>query len=175
MRAGSLVPAFRLVGSIPFASAPQNRKPVFRRLLCSFTPLRDTMPPTNLTDAYRTVTEYFDALVAGDIERLAGMMSSAEFYVKIGTDAGEVIEGGENALDYYRHHVASTEDFSIRFEKLDVQERDGVAWFYTRQQWHLKWCGIREELGMRMTGVLEKEGTRWRFVQIHASVGVPVK
>ncbi|MDE0300980.1 MAG: nuclear transport factor 2 family protein [Candidatus Poribacteria bacterium] len=133
------------------------------------------MPPRNLTDAYRTVTEYFDALVSGDIERLAVMMSSAEFYVKIGTDAEEVIEGGENALDYYRHHAASTEDFSIGWEKLDVQERDNVAWFYTRQRWCLKWCGIREELGMRMTGVLEKEGKCWRFVQIHASVGVPVK
>ena len=132
------------------------------------------MSPTNLTDAYRTVTEYFDALVSRDVDRLSGMMSSAEFYVKIGTDAGEVIEGGENALGYYRHHAASTEDFSIALEKLDVQERGNVAWFYTRQQWRLKWCGKREELGMRMTGVLEKEDGHWRFVQIHASVGVPV-
>ena len=133
------------------------------------------MPSTNFTDAHRTVTEYFDALVSGNIERLAGMMSSADFYVKIGTDAEEVIEGGEHALEYYRHHVGCAEDFSIRLEKLDVQERDNVAWFYTRQQWRLKWCGIREELGMRMTGVLEKEGRCWRFVQIHASVGVPVE
>lgn len=132
------------------------------------------MPPTNLTDAYRTVTEYFDALVAGDIERLAGMMSDAESYVKIGTDVDEVIEGGENALEYYRHHAVCAKDFSIRFENLDVQERGNVAWFYTRQRWRLKWCGIREELGMRMTGVLEKEDGHWRFVQIHASVGVPV-
>lgn len=132
------------------------------------------MPSTSLTDAYRTVTEYFDTLVSGDVDRLSGMMSSAEFYVKIGTDAGEVIEGGENALGYYRHHVASAEDFSIRFENLDVQERGSVAWFYTRQRWRLKWSGVREELAMRMTGVLEKEDGHWRFVQIHASVGVPV-
>ena len=126
-------------------------------------------------DAYRTVAEYFDALVAGDIDRLGRMMSTAESYVKIGTDVNEVIEGGENALEYYRHHAVSAEDFSIRFEKLDVQERDNVAWFYTRQRWCLKWCGIREELAMRMTGVLEKEDKCWRFVQIHASVGVPVE
>lgn len=126
------------------------------------------------THAYRTVTEYFDALVSGDVERLAGMMSTAKSYVKIGTDVNEVIEGGENALEYYRHHAGCAKDFSIRFEKLDVQERDSVAWFYTRQRWCLKWCGICEELAMRMTGVLEKEDGRWRFVQIHASVGVPV-
>lgn len=127
------------------------------------------------TAAYRTVTEYFDALISGDVECLAGMMSSTEFYVKIGTDADEVVEGGENALAYYRHHAGCAEDFSIRFEKLDVQERDSVAWFYTLQRWSLKWRGVHEELAMRMTGVLEKKDGCWKFVQIHASVGVPVE
>ena len=132
------------------------------------------MSSTKFTDAYRTVTEYFDALVSGDVERLTGMMSAAESFVKIGTDVNEVIEGGENALEYYRHHVGCAEDFCITFDGLDVQERDSVAWFYTRQRWRLKWCGVREELAMRMTGVLEKENGHWRFVQIHASVGMPV-
>ena len=124
-------------------------------------------------DAYRTVTEYFDVLMSGDVERLAEMMSAAEYYVKIGTDAGEVVEGGENALEYYRHHAESAKDFSITYQRLDVQERGCVAWFYTRQRWRLTWRGAPEELAMRMTGVLEKEGGRWRFVQIHASVGLP--
>ncbi len=128
----------------------------------------------NPADAYRAVTEYFDALVSGDVERLAEMMSAAEYYVKIGTDAGEVVEGGDNAFEYYRHHAASAQDFTIAYEKLDVRERGGVAWFYTRQRWRLAWRGAREELAMRMTGVLEKEGDRWKFVQIHASVGLPV-
>ena len=129
------------------------------------------MPTRNPADAFHTVTEYFDALMSGDVECLAGMMSAADFYVKIGTDADEVVEGGKNALAYYRHHAESAEDFSITYQSLDVQERDCVAWFYTLQYWRLKWRGAREELAMRMTGVLEKEDGRWRFVQIHASVG----
>jgi ketosteroid isomerase-like protein len=128
----------------------------------------------NSSDAYQTVTAYFDALVAGDVDRLVEMMSCAESYVKIGTDADEVVEGGNNALEYYRHLAVCAEDFCIVFDRLDVQERDSVAWFYTRQRWRLKWCGVREELAMRLTGVLEKENGRWRFVQIHASVGMPV-
>jgi ketosteroid isomerase-like protein len=128
----------------------------------------------NSSDAYQTVTAYFDALVAGDVDRLVEMMSCAESYVKIGTDADEVVEGGNNALEYYRHLAECAEDFCIVFDRLDVQERDSVAWFYTRQRWRLKWCGVREELAMRLTGVLEKENGRWRFVQIHASVGMPV-
>ena len=128
----------------------------------------------NIMDAYHAVKNYFDALVAGDAPRLIGMMSSADYYVKIGTDAGEFVEGGENAIDYYRQHVASTEDFTIQFEHLDVNERGNVAWFYTRQIWRLKWQGVFEELAMRMTGVLEKEDGAWKFVQIHASMGVPV-
>ena len=124
-------------------------------------------------NAYETVKNYFDALVAGDAQRLLEMISPADYYVKIGTDEGEFVEGGRNAIDYYQHHVASTEDFTLEFECLDVQERDTVAWFYTRQIWRLKWQGVFEELSMRMTGVLEKENGKWKFVQIHASLGFP--
>ena len=49
-------------------------------------------------DAYHTVKNYFDALVAGDAERLIAMMSSVGYYVKIGTDRGEIVKGDENAI-----------------------------------------------------------------------------
>ena len=124
-------------------------------------------------DAHNKVKNYFDALVAGDAPRLIEMMSSADYYVKIGTQVGESVEGNENAIEYYKHHVASTTDFTITLEYLDVQERETVAWFFTRQVWRLKWKGVFEKLSMRMTGVLEKENGDWRFVQIHASVGFP--
>jgi ketosteroid isomerase-like protein len=51
-------------------------------------------------DAYNTVKNYFDALVEGDAPRLIEMMASADYYVKIGTDVGEFVEGGETAIDY---------------------------------------------------------------------------
>ena len=122
-------------------------------------------------NAHQTVKNYFDALVAGDADRLIEMMSSTECYVKIGTEPGEYVEGGANAGDYYRKHAASATDFTIKFEYLDVQERRDIAWFYTRQIWRLKWQGVFEEPAMRMTGVLEREAGMWKFVQIHASVG----
>ena len=124
-------------------------------------------------DARKTVHAYFDALTAGDARRLIALMSRAPYYVKIGTDENEYIQGGENISEYYRHHVDSTEDFTITCDYLDVQEREAVAWFYTRQIWTLKWQGQREQLAMRLTGVLEKEKDEWKFVQIHASLGVP--
>ena len=123
--------------------------------------------------AHHVVQSYFDALVAGDAPRLIEMMSAADYYVKIGTEPGEFVEGGENAIAYYQQHAASTTDFTIQFEHLDVQERGDVAWFYTRQIWRLRWKGVYEELAMRMTGVLERERGEWKFVQIHASLGVP--
>ena len=125
-----------------------------------------------MPNARDTVKAYFDALVARDAETLIVMMLPAAHYVKIGTDAGEVIEGEEGIAAYYRNHVASTEDFSITYINLDVQERADVAWFYTRQVWKLKWQGTAEEFVMRMTGVLEKIGESWKFAQIHASIGV---
>ncbi|MCE2433802.1 MAG: nuclear transport factor 2 family protein [Candidatus Latescibacteria bacterium] len=124
-------------------------------------------------DARKTVHVYFDALTLGDARRLIALMSRAPYYVKIGTDENEYIQGGENISEYYQHHVDSTEDFTITCDYLDVQEREAVAWFYTRQTWTLKWQGQREQLAMRLTGVLEKEKEQWKFVQIHASLGVP--
>ena len=125
-----------------------------------------------MQNAHDTVKAYFDALVVGDAETLVAMMLPAAYYVKIGTDVDEVIDGSAGIAAYYRNHVASTEDFSIKFINLDVQERDAVAWFYTRQVWQLKWQGTPEEFVMRMTGVLEKTDESWKFAQIHASVGV---
>ena len=127
-----------------------------------------------MPSAHDTVQAYFDALVARDAETLIAMMLPAAHYVKIGTDAGEIVEGEEGIAAYYRNHVASTEDFSITFINLDVQERGNVAWFYTRQVWKLKWKGTAEEFVMRMTGVLEKIDESWKFAQIHASMGVPM-
>ncbi len=127
-----------------------------------------------MPNAHDTVTSYFDALVAGDAETLIEMMLPTTHYVKIGTDADEVVEGGAEIVTYYRDHVASTEDFSIKFIHLDVQERSDVAWFYTRQIWKLKWQGTPEEFVMRMTGVLEKTDESWKFAQIHASIGLSI-
>ncbi len=125
-----------------------------------------------MPNAHNTVKSYFDALVARDAETLIALMLPAAYYVKIGTDADEVVQGSTDIAAYYRNHVASTEDFSIQFIDLDVQEREDTAWFYTRQVWKLKWQGAPEEFVMRMTGVLEKTDASWRFAQIHASIGV---
>ena len=128
----------------------------------------------NSLNARHTVTQYCEALVDGDFERLAGLISSADYCLKVGTDVGEIVKGGRNVLDYYFDHVRSTEDFSIRFEGLDVQERGNAAWFFSQQRWSLKWLGSREEMMVRMTGVLEKEDEVWKIVQVHASMGWPV-
>ncbi len=124
-------------------------------------------------NAVKTLEAYFDALVAGDAERLIALISRADHFVKIGTDDGEYIQGGSKVADYYRHHVASTRNFSIDVDHMDVQERNSTAWFYTRQTWQLEWQGHQETLAMRLTGVLEKESDNWKFVQIHASIGHP--
>lgn len=127
-----------------------------------------------MPNAYDTVKAYSNALVEKDAETLIAMMLPAAYYVKIGTDADEVVEGIDEIAAYYRNHVESTEDFSITFITLDVQERLDVAWFYTRQIWKLKWQGTAEEFIMRMTGVLEKVDGMWKFAQIHASIGMPI-
>lgn len=128
-----------------------------------------------MQNAYNTVRKYFDALLNRDADTLTSLMLPRTYYIKIGTDSDEVIEGAEGITAYYKNHVESTEDFSITFLKFDVQERNDVAWFYTQQIWKLKWQNVPEEFVMRMTGVLEKVDNTWLFAQIHASIGVPTQ
>lgn len=123
--------------------------------------------------ARQTVEAYFEALTSGDADALIQMISSDGHFIKIGTDEGEIVHGGEKAAEYYRLHVTSTEDFTIDIEHLDVQEREAIAWFVTVQTWRLKWQGQPETLAMRITGILEREKNDWKFAQIHASIGVP--
>ena len=126
-----------------------------------------------MRNAYDTVQAYFDALVARDAETLIAMMLPVSHYVKIGTDVDEVVEGSAEIAAYYRNHVASTEDFSITFINLDVQERDAVAWFYTRQVWRLRWQGTAEEFVMRMTGSWKKLTNHGSSHRSTPSIGVP--
>ena len=120
-----------------------------------------------------TIDAYFDALTAGDAAKLLSLISEDDHFIKIGTDAGEIVRGGQNARDYYQHHIESTADFSIDTRRLDIQERNTVTWFCTEQTWHLKWQGNPETLDMRITGVLEATEGAWQFAQIHASIGFP--
>lgn len=122
--------------------------------------------------AEQTLQTYFDALTAGDARQLIALMSTADYYVKIGTDKNEIVHGGTHAPAYYQDHVANTQDFTIQTHHIDIQERDTLAYFCTLQTWHLKWKGTFETLNMRLTGVLEKEKNTWKFVQIHASLGI---
>jgi hypothetical protein len=122
--------------------------------------------------ARATIEAYFNALTCGDAERLITSISDTDHFVKIGTDENEVVLGGNKAPEYYRNHVASTEDFTIQIKRLHVEERETIAWFFTEQTWILKWQAASEVLAMRLTGVLELENRDWKFVQIHASIGV---
>ena len=120
----------------------------------------------------QTIEEYFAALTGADADRLLKTVSAADHFTKIGTDSGEVVRGGDQAPAYYRDHASSTSDFSIDTRCLEIQQREQVAWFFTEQTWRLRWRGERETLDMRITGTLEREPGGWKFVQLHASVGV---
>ncbi len=122
--------------------------------------------------ARETIDAYFSALTAGDAVRLLALIPETDPFIKIGTDAGEIVHSGRNARAYYQHHVESTSDFSIETQRLDIQERETVAWFCTEQTWKLKWQGNPEALDMRITGVLESHAGVWTFAQIHASIGL---
>jgi ketosteroid isomerase-like protein len=127
-------------------------------------------PGGRLVTASETVDAYFVALAAGDADAVIALMASEPHYVKIGTDDGEWVLGADGIDAYFRGVADAASDLRIDTTRMGVEGRGDVAWFHVEQDWRLRWRGTPEQIRMRITGVLERTD-RWRFAQIHASVG----
>ena len=120
-------------------------------------------------DARTTVTEYYDALRAG--EPLAPFFAEEtgdDEFVKFGIS--ERLVGGEQIRVGLRAQTASTADWGVESRALRVCERDRHAWFSDRvaMGWTDTDTRVRYEFDTRWSGTLEATD-RWQFVGMHVS------
>jgi len=114
--------------------------------------------------------EMVDAMQASDLPRMERTLSRAEGSVLIGSEASEYTRDIDQMLRIMRestpdqgYHITVTVDEVRGYQEGDVGWIDGTGRFERDGQ----------SVQVRMTGVAHREDGEWRFVQSHASIGVP--
>jgi hypothetical protein len=87
----------------------------------------------------------------------------------IGTDDGEWWDGRDRATAAMRAQLEVTGGFPLSIDWLRGYGSDEFGWFEVRGSM----AAEDGSVPMRMTGALREEADGWKFVQFHASVGIP--
>jgi SnoaL-like domain len=118
----------------------------------------------------RIAQETMAAIERADMDALERMTSHDENVVTIGTDPSEYARGFDENMRLMQEstpdadmHIHAHLDEVHCYEDGDIGWMDGVG--------RLERDG--ETVEVRMTGVLRREDGEWRWVQSHASIGVP--
>jgi ketosteroid isomerase-like protein len=122
------------------------------------------------TDLENWVRETYSLMERGDVEAMAGAMSTGAGVLMIGTDPEEWWQGHEAVLEAFG---AETEAMGgglalVGGDPVAYVEGD-VGWVADRPAFRLPDGG---EVPTRLTGVLRREDGGWRWVQAHFSIGV---
>jgi uncharacterized protein (TIGR02246 family) len=116
----------------------------------------------------KVIEETIEALNAGDAARLRSVLSERVEGVHIGTDAGEW-ETSMQVVDAVAA-AGAADDVQLVADDVDIHVQGDVAWAEGHGRFILTGG---EERSARMTWVLVREDGQWKFVQSHASIGVP--
>jgi hypothetical protein len=118
----------------------------------------------------KAVREMIDAMQASDVPAMERILSRAEGSVLIGSEAAEYTRDIDEMMRIMRdstpdqgYHITVTLDDVRGYQEGDVGWVDGTGRFEREGQ----------SVEVRMTGVAHREDGQWRFVQTHASIGVP--
>jgi adenylate cyclase len=124
-------------------------------------------PSAELKEA---VLRLYGAIAAGDIEAVGRAISRNKGMVVIGTDPDE---WWSDYGDIVRVFTAQTDEqgggIPIVAGDVEAYSEGDVGWFADRSLFKLS---DGTQIPFRHTGVLHREDGDWRFVQLHASIGV---
>jgi len=115
------------------------------------------------------IEETLEALNAGDAARLRSMLSERHDGAHIGTDAEEW-ETSNQVVDAVAA-AGGADDIQVVADDIGIHIQGDVA----RAEGHGRFTRADGgERPARMTWVLIRENGQWKFVQSHASIGVPI-
>ncbi len=117
------------------------------------------------------VAAWFGAVTRGDASLVATHVSSGEATRLIGSDPGEVFRGGAAVAEFLRGEVAQSNG-TVKFEPAGIEAfcEGSVGWATTTVTITLPDGG---SVAPRWSSVFHKEDGIWKFVQTHASIGIP--
>ena len=121
-------------------------------------------------DPRTTITEYYDALRAGDpLGPYFADESDDDQFVKFGIS--ERLAGSNEIREGLRAQTETTTDWVVNSQALSVCERDQCAWFSDQvaMAWTDTDARMRYEFDTRWSGTLEAGTDGWQFVGMHVS------
>lgn len=122
-------------------------------------------------DARTTITEYYDALRAGEplSPHFAAERDGDDAFVKFGIS--EQLTGAEQIRRGLRDQTETTTDWEVTSHALRVIERDRHAWF--SDEVSMAWTSTEQDrrysFETRWSGTLERSPDSWQFVGMHVS------
>ena len=125
-----------------------------------------------IEDASKVLDAYISALRAQDWEKLKNCFHCDEALSYIGTDAGEMWVGWEDAEPYLKSQVQSFERVVINREERQVREVAGLeaVLFVEKDEMMITMGGTRHDIKVRLTGIVEKRNGRWAIGHLHRSI-----
>jgi ketosteroid isomerase-like protein len=114
---------------------------------------------------------FYTAMAAGDAASIRRMTSREPGVLAIGTDPGEWWSGFDAIVQAFEAQMADWEGgIPIRGGDIEAYSEGTVGWVADRPVLHLP---DGTDVTLRLTAVLHIEDGEWKFVQSHASIGVP--
>jgi len=122
-------------------------------------------------DLEQLVEEWFAAASEGNITIVDERVSQDDAVRLIGSDPDEWFSGGATVAAFLRNEVESAGGAATFMPAGTEAYSEGtVGWATTRLTITLP---DRRQVSPRWSSVFHREGDVWRFVQTHASIGVP--
>jgi hypothetical protein len=123
----------------------------------------------------RLLDEYYLSYRRLDFKAMKELMLTDETLIGIGTDMEEFWLGWDEIKDYLESQLKSILeiDFKVNTRRIKLANSKDVAWFGETLTGTFSLPGEIIELPIRMSGVVQKIGDKWKIVHFHRSV--PIK
>ena len=151
----------------------------YMMIFAMFALLFGCAPQVDLEAEKTAVKETIDQMPKGieseDMDTFSDLMVHDPDMVNFGTDASERWVGWDALKASMEQQNAAFEDskVSTRDQVIKVHDSGQVAWFSELVDWSTVTQDQQVDMkGIRLTGVLEKQNGKWKFAQLHFSVGV---
>jgi ketosteroid isomerase-like protein len=142
---------------------------VFLLLLMACNAGNDEGSSADKADARKVIDGFTDFYTDKEISRIDRLFSDAEDVIVIGLTSG-IWKGKKSIKKNVEKTMDQVDDSNLSIRDKQLKIHGDVAWFSQRGDWSYEFNNQRVELkGVRMTGVLRKEGGNWKIVQWHTS------
>ena len=119
----------------------------------------------------KCLNEMNDALATKDLQKVMSIYDNSDDIVVVGSDSGEIFIGKKRVEVFMKIIVSMPFIFSFDMDKALIQQDNNIAWvFIDTKMVHTKENGKSSMIPYRITGVLVKKGSDWKWRLFSGSI-----